>query len=93
MRETKKAGKRIPTDEEFEELNKEYFGEIIYTGYRYTNGSFDDSFDDLGTDSYFWSSTESGSRAWYRFLYYSTYSVTRSKDDKALGFSVRCVQE
>jgi uncharacterized protein (TIGR02145 family) len=90
MRETEKVGRRIPTDEEFEWLNKENFGKIIYTGYRDT----EDSFDELGSYSSFWSSSESGtSSVWNRYLRLFNSTVKRSPDNRDSGLSVRCVKE
>ena len=61
--------------------------EGLLSGVRDTDGSF--SF--LGSYGFFWSSLESASSAWYRFLgsgYATVYRVTFAK---ANGFSVRCV--
>ncbi|MGR3318161.1 MAG: FISUMP domain-containing protein [Candidatus Anammoxibacter sp.] len=46
-----------------------------------------------GTFAIFWSSTESGSSAWYRGLLSSQVGVGRFSDIKASGFSVRCVKD
>jgi uncharacterized protein (TIGR02145 family) len=89
MRETKKAGKRMPTDEEFEKFEKKDFEDVVYTGYRNTNGYFHD----LGRSANFWSSIESGSSAWYRDLISSYSTVNRGTCDKDNGFSVRCFKE
>jgi uncharacterized protein (TIGR02145 family) len=58
------------------------------SGYRYTNGSY------IFRSNYvnFWSSTESGSNAWRRNLYYGNSAVRRSDNTKAYGFSVRCLK-
>lgn len=58
-------------------------------GFRGINGSF--SF--VGFDGDWWSSTESGASAWYRYLFYSSDNVFRDDDDKRLGFSVRCLRD
>jgi uncharacterized protein (TIGR02145 family) len=89
MRETKKAGKRIPTDEEFDKLTKEDWNNIVYTGYRHMNGSFYN----LDSSAYFWSSTEIGSDAFYLNLYFSYSAVDRLARTKPLGFSIRCVRD
>lgn len=86
MRETKKAGKRMPIDKE---LGKDDFEDIIYAGLRSTDGSFNLH----GTNAFFWSSSELGASAWLRFLHSSNSTVLRSALDKALGFSVRCLQD
>ena len=60
-------------------------------GYRnYSDGSFDY----LGYDGYWWSSTErGGSSAWRRNLYYYIASVFRYGSNKSYGFSVRCLRD
>ena len=58
-------------------------------GARSTSGSFFDMFD----LAYFWSSSESGSNAWYRRLYFNSPEVDRNTASKSHGFSVRCVQD
>lgn len=90
-RETKKAGKRMPTDDEFTELlkTKKDMSNIVYSNYRYINGSFSSR----GTGAKFWSSTQSGTTAWARGLYSSSSTVSRDTFSKAGGFSVRCIKE
>ncbi|MFY9308766.1 MAG: FISUMP domain-containing protein [Bacteroidia bacterium] len=59
-------------------------------GFRYTGGSFLD----VGFNGYWWSATEAAaSVAWYRALGYTEARVYRSNDNKADGFSVRCVKD
>lgn len=91
MRETKKVGKRLPSDEEFEEVlnTKEDIKNVTFLGYRYTDGTFFFR----GTFAYLWSSSQSGSTAWYRHLYSGDSTVDRITNAKALGFSVRCVNQ
>jgi hypothetical protein len=90
MRETKKAGKRIPTDEEFSILlkTKEDMKNIAFSGYRSADGSF------AGRTTYagIWSSSQSGANAWHRYLNSSYATVVRDTDSKADGFSVRCLR-
>lgn len=90
MRETEKAGKRMPTDEEFTELLKvkEDMPKLLLAGHRNTDGSFYNR----GTYAYFWSSTESGASAWLRILSSGISTVNRATNDKAFGFSVRCLK-
>lgn len=87
MRETKKAGKRIPTDKEFSFLlkTKEDMKNLIFAGYRGTNGSFGRT-----ANAYFWSSSQRGANAWLRHLNSSYATVLRYTNSKAYGFSVRC---
>ena len=56
-------------------------------GYRYTDGLFYD----LSSDANLWSSSESGTSAWYRDLGSGYATVRRYPDTKAYGFSVRCL--
>ena len=58
-------------------------------GDRYTNGSFYN----LTDYAYFWSSSESGTTAWYRSLYNSNAQVYRGNTNQAFGFSVRCLRD
>ena len=60
-------------------------------GYRYSHGVFDG----LGSNSYFWSSTESrGGNAWHRYLYYGKSDIYRDDSDwRQAGYSVRCVAD
>lgn len=60
----------------------------VLTGYRSLSGSFFN----WGVYGYFWSSTDNGSSAWYRFLISSTAQSSRSYNNKANGFSVRCLK-
>lgn len=94
MRETKKAGKRMPNDEEFLEILKikSDMPNLVFAGsYFYLTGSFG------YRDSYasFWSSTESNrSYAWNRYLTSSLDAVFRNTTYyKAHGFSVRCIKK
>lgn len=58
-------------------------------GYRGTGGTFFV----LGTYAYFWSSSVSGSHAWYRSLSYTYATVFRVENVQAYGFSVRCLKD
>ncbi len=62
--------------------------EAQLAGYRDTSGSFYYR----GTTTDLWSSTESGNYAYRRNLNASDATVLRSTDDKARGFSVRCLK-
>lgn len=72
------------------DLNENGFS-ALPGGYRYNHGTFDG----IGTNSYFWSSTESsGGNAWYRYLYYGNSVVYRDDSGwKQGGYSVRCVKD
>lgn len=63
--------------------------QALLAGIRSTNGSFYYR----GTYALIWSSTESGSAAWYRTLDSSEARVYRYTNNKALGFSVRCIKD
>ena len=93
-RETEKAGKRIPTDEEWTELLKDeeqlkLIEQAPVAGHRSTNSSFYNH----GAHIDLWSSSESGSKAWDRNLGTSNATVYRDAYDKAYGFSVRCLKD
>ncbi len=65
------------------------FGALL-SGFRDTNGLYYDR----GTDTYYWSSSESGSSAWVRALSSGLSTVGRSAyNSKARGFSVRCIKD
>jgi uncharacterized protein (TIGR02145 family) len=63
----------------------------LFVGYRDINGSFDN----LGSLTYFWSSSSgsSSSNAWRWYLYASNSAVGRGSHNKAHGFSVRCLRD
>jgi uncharacterized protein (TIGR02145 family) len=62
---------------------------VLPAGYRINGGTSSS----VGNYAYFWSSSESdASSAWYRFYYRGYAYVARDDDDKADGFSVRCLQ-
>jgi hypothetical protein len=90
MRETKKAGKKIPTNDEVSILlkTKEDMKNIAFSGYRNTDGSFAPR----STYAYIWSSSQSGDSAWHRLLGSSFARVYRATKSKADGFSVRCLK-
>jgi len=58
-------------------------------GHRSTSGSFYN----LARYAHLWSSSESGSDAWRRYLSYNDAQVNRLNSDKSYGFSVRCLQD
>ena len=59
-------------------------------GYRNDAGGFYH----VGSDGYWWSSTEDGtSRAWDRGLYYGEGYLVRSSSTEGEGFSVRCLRD
>ncbi len=59
-------------------------------GYRHSGGPFNS----LAVMGFWWSSTEdSGTDAWNRYLVYSNGFVYRDDDNKACGFSVRCLKD
>jgi len=91
IRETKKAGKLIPSDEQLSELLKtaEDLKNVKLPGGRSINGSYNN----LGSYLLLWSSTESSStNAWGRYIYSSYSTVYRVADDKGGGFSIRCLK-
>jgi len=90
-RETKKAGERIPTDEEFRRFVKSRgdIKNLKFAGFRYTDGSFSLQ----GANAYLWSASEdSATDGWVRGLYSGTATVNRYSGTKANAFSVRCLK-
>jgi len=68
-----------------------YFsGDYFPAGYRYY---FSGDYASRSNNALLWSSTEDGTNAWLRYLDYNYTGVTRSSDDKANGFSVRCLKD
>ena len=88
MRETQKVGKRIPTDEEFNQLKKEDFFNT-FPGYRNTSGTFNL----CGSFGFRWSSAENGCYARYRYLHSDSSTVGRDYNHKGNGFSVVCLED
>ena len=94
MRETKKAGKRMPTDEEFDIIFEDNDNIVIenlkYCGFRSTDGS---SFGNLNVYAHWWSSSQSSSTdSWSRCLSRVYSVVHRNTSYKLYGFSVRCIK-
>ena len=58
-------------------------------GFRWPDGSF--SF--AGANGYWWSSSPSGSDAWFRFLSSDYSNVFRNDGNQRNGFSVRCLRD
>ena len=56
-------------------------------GYRNTDGSFYS----LSSDTFLWSSSESSTSAWNRYLTSGYAAVVRNPNGKGFGFSVRCL--
>ena len=98
------TGSHIPTDAEWTTLET-YLGSatagtqlkpggtsgltMTLAGYRDTDGG---SFYNLSWYADLWSSSESGTSAWNRNLNSGNATVNRNTNDKANGFSVRCVE-
>ena len=68
---------------------KEVLG-VVFAGCRGAGGG---GFFSLGTAALWWSSSVSGTGAWYRELYTSYTSVYRGAVARSGGLSVRCVRE
>jgi len=88
MRETRKVGKRMPTDEEFGQFKRGDFGQIVFSGTRVVDGSFEG----LMKHARFWSSSAFRSNAWYCRLHFSNMRVRRYANSQLCGFSVRCLK-
>ena len=92
QRETKKAGKTVPTDEQFSEIlkEKEDMPNLVLAGFRTTTGSFRY----LSSTAYLWSSSQfSSTSALSRYLNSSYSTVLRVDSSKTNGFSVRCIKD
>lgn len=93
-RETKKAGKRMPTDKEFTNLLKTIadIPNFIPAGYRPSSSG---SFNSQGKCAFFWTSTSAAGSlfrtARFRYLSPDLGRVDRGEENKAYGFSVRCL--
>jgi hypothetical protein len=92
-RETKKAGKRMPTDEEFDIIfkdnNKDVIKNIKYCGYRSADGY---SFLKLNVSTYWWSSSQWSSTCSWSWNLPASSGVYRYTYNKLFGFSVRCIK-
>ena len=89
MRETKKAGKTIPTNEQFEKMFTDDAPDWPLAGYR-SSGS--DGFYNLGSFGGYWSSSGNGAKA--STLLFSSGGVNPGGSNlRALGFSVRCLKD
>ena len=52
------------------------------------------SYDRMGLNTFFWTSSEYDiGRAWFRTLYYDYSAVSRTEGDKQKGFSIRCLKD
>ena len=58
-------------------------------GGNYNGGSYND----LGSNGYWWSSTEYSSSAWNRYMNNTHGEVYRTSNNQSVGFSVRCVRD
>jgi uncharacterized protein (TIGR02145 family) len=47
----------------------------------------------LFSTGFWWTSTDQGTEAWYRYLDYKNTNIFRSHESKNYGFSVRCVKD
>jgi len=56
-------------------------------------GYFSSGFGDVGNYAYFWSSTQSGSYIYTRYLKYDYAGVSRSTSSSYIGISVRCLRD
>lgn len=85
------AGGKMKSTGTNEGVSNESGFSALPAGYRYNHGTFDG----IGTNSYFWSSTESKEGdAWHRYLYYGNAIVYRDNSGwKQAGYSVRCVKD
>ncbi|MGD0711858.1 MAG: fibrobacter succinogenes major paralogous domain-containing protein [Bacteroidales bacterium] len=55
-------------------------------------GYYNGSPSDITNDGNYWTSTASGSNAYYMYLYYGAAYVQKNTSAKTLGYSVRCIK-
>ncbi len=67
-------------------------GSSNFTGLLAGDRGTDGTFSGLGSDASFWSSSQSGTSAWNRYLNSSYATVFRNLSSEAYGFSVRCLK-
>lgn len=53
----------------------------------------DNAFSAIHENGLWWTSTQTGSNAWSRYLYYLNTGVDRNPTPKRLGLSIRCIKE
>jgi uncharacterized protein (TIGR02145 family) len=63
---------------------------VLPGGYRSDVGG---SFEYISNLALFWSATESGSTAWFRYMYSSNSDVYIADTNKSSGASVRCLRD
>jgi len=89
IRETTKAGKRVPTDEQWNYFSKkDIIRNNLFPGFLYIDGLFKL----LRSNSYFWSSSVFGVNAWIRILLNGSSTVNRNAADQAYGFTIWCLK-
>jgi len=58
------------------------------------NRNTDGTFNNLGKNGYWWSSSENTTdKAWNRNLNYNNGNANRNNNNKGCGFSVRCLRD
>jgi uncharacterized protein (TIGR02145 family) len=93
------SGFRIPTPAEWEQERRTWTSnnaagafasplKLPLAGYRVSSGG---SLSSVGTVGYYWSSTVSGTNA--RSLYFNSSNAGMDANDRAFGFSVRCLKD
>ena len=63
---------------------------VLPSGDRFYNDGF---FGNAGVEAYFWSSTDTDSKAWSLGFLYDRNDILRIEYDKNYGFSIRCIQD
>jgi len=64
--------------------------DVVLSGYRVQDGTGVMIY--RGSIGFIWSSTDSGSNAWYRYFQSTHSDISRYYREKTFGFSVRCVK-
>jgi len=89
------GGKMKSTGTQYwQSTNTDATNESGFSGLPGGNRSIDGTFNYIGLNGYWWSSSETATNtAWYRFLDYNNGNVYRYGNTKLNGFSVRCLRD
>ncbi|GHV11931.1 hypothetical protein AGMMS49938_03520 [Fibrobacterales bacterium] len=82
------GGTALKSEKEWESINSDLYGfSALPSGFRDKNGNFAT----LGTQAFFWTSTESENQVYHRALR-NDQNLYSGLSDKELGYSIRCVK-
>lgn len=89
IRETKKAGKTMPTKDDFEKAFTDIIPDWPKAGNRYYGSG---SLVNLGSGGAYWSSSINGANA-YNLYFYTGGVYPGGSNNRGYGFSVRCLKD